>query len=82
MRSVEVERKRAKLFCVKFASRYIHAVRAERSDRGTHTCREEARKGREEKRREEKRRRKMEERAIMRAPSIRNYADVAPHRNR
>lgn len=35
------------------------------------------------KRREGKRRRwKMEERAIMRAPSIRNYADVAPHRNR
>lgn len=51
--------------------------------RCTHT-RARAHGGGEEKRkrREEKRRWKMEERAIMRAPSIRNYADVAPHRNR
>lgn len=60
----------------------VHAVRVERSDRGAHA---RARENTEEKRkrREGKRRRwKMEERAIMRAPSIRNYADVAPHRNR
>ena len=40
------------------------------------------REGGEQWKREEAARRKMEERAIMRAPSIRNYADVAPHRNR